>query len=138
MRVSFVLAILMVFLAGCHTGAGKEAGNMADESISFVIGDTIELGIGENAVCREEGIEIEVKDIVAEEIAPAPGDEESYPAGSGVTVDLVIRKGSDSEEISLTMLSEGYESKTSEIWKGYSITLIEASEKARLRIASDD
>lgn len=89
------------------------------------------LGIGESAAFGE--LEVRLREIVIEEIAPSRDG--AYPAGSGISVILALKKGDKSAEMSLNRLSEGYESKVSDEWNGFRIRLLRVDEKkARLRI----
>ena len=62
-------------------------------------------------------------DIIFEEIIECPGDD-SMPSGSGVVVFFQASNNNKSEDISLNVLSQPYESTSSVIWDKYKITLV--------------
>ncbi|MFC1666112.1 hypothetical protein ACFLZF_00140, partial [Nanoarchaeota archaeon] len=101
----------------------------------FNLGESIELEIKEKAICLDEGIEIEIKWILEETLAPCPKDKKSYPAGFLVKVNLIIKKDENENEISLVEASRGYKSKMQDNWDKYIINLIYADRnKAKLKI----
>ncbi len=83
---------------------------------------TIEIKAGQ---CAElpGGLQIECKDIIAEEIAPGPpGD---YPAGSGITAYFKVSHNAEMREFDLCKLSEGYGSRLKFTWNEIEITLLD-------------
>ncbi|MBU0482633.1 MAG: hypothetical protein KKG47_16190 [Proteobacteria bacterium] len=84
--------------------------------------EKITLRHGEKVVLAN-GVSLELKKIIYETIAANPDDPVSYPAGSGATVYLVLKKGSTGGELYLTMLSTGYVSELSGSWKGNVVRL---------------
>ncbi len=71
-------------------------------------------------------LKIELTDIVTEEIAAAPGAEDSYPAGSGITVHLKLHEEESSQDVVLNQLSKPYESKPEVVWRDHKVTLLAA------------
>jgi len=134
MNNQVIFLILVIFLLSCQTNLKNEVDKMENNQIIFIFGETFQLGVNMKAVSIDKDIEIEVKSIISEEIEAFPENEDAYPAGNGVTVNLVIKKDIETKEISLYLLSKGYESKIKESWNGYTITLINAAETAKLKI----
>ncbi|MFH1394421.1 MAG: hypothetical protein ABII71_04850 [Candidatus Micrarchaeota archaeon] len=100
----------------------------------LAFGEKFRLEIKQKAVF-EDGLEVEILDIVNETIEAGPeGTGGSYPGGSGVTVVLLLGKVDESAKIELCRLSEGYASKAKADWKEYSVELLGASESAELLV----
>lgn len=102
---------------------------------TFRLGEPFELALKQSAECVDGNLKLALEDIGLEEIAAGP---EGYPAGSGITVSLVLREEDTSTRIVLELLSEGYKAKSEEKWEGYRITLIDANEKgAELKVVRE-
>jgi len=123
-----ILIILVIFLIEILSKNESDSGRL------FRLNEEFELGVKEKTTCPEEELTIKVESIISEDIVSAPGNEEAYPVGNGVTVNLTVLKGNTSKKIELYLLSQGYESKITENWNGYKITLIDASEKVKLKV----
>lgn len=105
-----------------------KAGNDSVESHSK-IEKTMVLGIGQKQVFDNGTLEIEVKDIIYETIAPEPEDiEGAMPGGSGVSVYLSLKKGNESMDLVFEDLSEPYESKKLLSWEGYTLALVSVND----------
>ena len=82
----------------------------------------------------EDGLKITVDEIVDELIAADPDNPDDYP-GSGMTVEVSVKKFIFKKTFELTLLPERYNPQPQTAWKGYTITLIDAlSEKVELRV----
>ena len=82
---------------------------------------------------------ITLKDIITEEIAPAPGGESSYPASSGVTVYLELLQNGNTKSIILSQLSAPYNSKSEAKAWGYKINLLSiTSDQVELEIVGSE
>ncbi|MFT3714136.1 MAG: hypothetical protein QM817_41265 [Archangium sp.] len=126
---AFVLAVTLSGVA--H--AGKAA--KLNEEFVVQLDETVTL---------PGGLSVKCVGVTVEEIAASPDDPHSYPAGSGVDVSLELRLGTaPAERLELNLLSAGYQSKSSKVWKGHRVELIKTEDehqkpKVTLRIAKDD
>lgn len=74
---------------------------------------------------------LRVAGVTIEEIEASPEDPESYPAGSGISVTVVVERGGDAQQATLTLLSSGYESHPQATLHGYRITLLDVEQPHR-------
>lgn len=74
---------------------------------------------------------LRVEDVIVEAIAADPDDPQSYPAGSGVSVTVVLVRGGQEQRATLTQLSAGYESRAQVLLHGYRVALVEVQEPHR-------
>ena len=91
------------------------------EKFDLKINDVIEI---------DDGLEIELKNIVTEEIVSAPEDEKNYPAGTGISVNIRTSFEDSEEHIVLNKLPEGYTSKNLMISNGHLIELVDCTENS--------
>lgn len=88
------------------------------------------VGLGETIALDGE-TSLRVDDVIIEEIAASPDDPQSYPAGSGVSVRVVLVRGGEEQRATLTQLSAGYESRGAGSLHGYRVTLVEVEQPHR-------
>jgi len=94
--------------------------------------EPFELGYQEKAVF-EDGFSIKVTEIVHESIEGDPEDPQDH-GGSGVTVDVTLKKSLFSKKTTLSLLPKQYNPQPTIVWKGYTITLIDANQKAMFKV----
>lgn len=88
------------------------------------------IGLGETIALDGE-TSLRVDDVIIEEIAASPDDPQSYPAGSGISVRVVLVRGGEEQRATLTQLSAGYESRGAGSLHGYRVTLVEVEQPHR-------
>ena len=67
--------------------------------------------------------------LVLEDIAASPDG--SYPAGSGITLDLILDGGAAPQRVPLTLLSSGYRSRPSAWFGEFRVTLLDVKDPHR-------
>lgn len=82
----------------------------------------VPLQLGGTATLRYENL-------VLEDIAASPDG--SYPAGSGITLDLILDGGATPERVPLTLLSSGYRSRPCAWFGEFRVTLIDVKDPHR-------
>lgn len=85
----------------------------------------------DETVTLDDATSLRVADVIIEEIAASPDDPESYPAGSGISVTVVVVRGGQEQRATLTQLSAGYESQAQGTLHGYRITLLDVEQPHR-------
>ena len=91
--------------------------------------ETIKLAIKEPK--KVGGLSISLDDIVTEEIAAAPGNEDSYPSGSGAVYNLKLQEGEKQGDVTLSYLtpSPQYNGIKEATWESHQFKLINPGDK---------
>lgn len=125
-RAFVVTGLAPVLLAGSVSSAAPKQtpaqGPQAHAQTGSIMRHTLKLKLKESARLPD-GLQVTFSSCTIESIAASPTDPKSYPAGSGIDIGLKLERGGASTDVGLTRLSEGYQSKTSERWQGYEISL---------------
>lgn len=86
----------------------------------------------DETVALDDATSLRVVDVIIEEIEASPEDPQSYPAGSGISVTVVVVvRGGQEQRATLTQLSVGYESQAQGSLHGYRITLLDVEQPHR-------
>lgn len=74
---------------------------------------------------------LEIESVVIESIEASPADPEAHPAGSGIEVSVLLRRGTYEQRTSLTQLSPGYRSRPVGWLEDYRISLLDVADPHR-------
>jgi hypothetical protein len=123
----FIFTIVSVYNnGGAVSKIEKGKSSMGSRDLKLNLKESIEL---------DDGLKLHFDSATIEEIAANPHDSKSYPAGSGVTIQLKAEKNGKSELLYLSELSPGYDSTKEISWGAYQFLLQKINEPGTDRMS---
>ena len=114
----FVVSLLL-------TSQNLWAENITKEREVFNVSKDKSVELKKNESISFEDLHLKIDDVVFEDIAGIPGEEESWPSGSGVVISITIIDGKESKEFNLSELTDPYAGVSSLTWNKIKVTLVE-------------